>query len=188
MPRISELSDPRHPSQHPRSDTRMGNGAHRSACRFGTSSVLNNDDFVILPPDHPTVVGFRDLIDTHRTEIPGIDQETPWSEASLLAAEQAYVQFSDTEAEQTRTLYEAFLGEGLVRLYGGSWGRLRAHARSGEPSYGYGIHHDITDHIDVVTSLPPLARRLGTGSHWATIYTSTATMLDLALTPRPPDA
>ena len=182
------MSDPRHPSQHPRSDTRMGNGAHRGAGRFGTSSVLNNDDFVILPPDHPTAVGFRDLIDTHRTEILGIDQETPWSEASLLAAEQAYVQFSDTEAERTRTLYEAFLGEGLVRLYGGSWVRLRAHAGSGEPSYGYGIHHDITDHIDVVTSLPPLARRLRTGSHWATIYTSTATMLDLTLTPRPPDA
>lgn len=73
-------------------------------------------------------------------------------------------------------------------LYGGSWVRLRAHARSGEPSYGYGIHHDITDHIDVVTSLPPLARRLGTGSHWATIYASTATMLDLALTSRAPEA
>lgn len=59
--------------------------------------------------------------------------------------------------------------------------KLRAHTKSGEPSHGYGIHHEITDHIDVVTSLPSLARRLGTGSHWAVIYTSTAKMLDLAL-------
>lgn len=175
------MSDPRHPSHHPRSDTRTGNGAHRNTGRFGASSVLNNDDFVILPHDHPTAVGFRDLTDTHGAEIPGIDQETPWSEASLLAAEQAYARFSDAEADRTRALYEAFLGEGLVRLHGGSWVKLRAHTKSGEPSHGYGIHHEITDHIDVVTSLPSLARRLGTGSHWAVIYTSTAKMLDLAL-------
>lgn|GEM_PF-1026324 len=168
------MSDPRHPSHHPRSDTRTGNGAHRNTGRFGASSVLNNDDFVILPHDHPTVVGFRDLTDTHGAEIPGIDQETPWSEASLLAAEQAYARFSDAEADRTRALHEAFLGEGLVRLHGGSWVKLRAHTKSGEPSHGYGIHHEITDHIDVVTSLPSLARRLGTGSHWAVIYTSTA--------------
>lgn len=143
--------------------------------------MLNNDDFVILPHDHPTVVSFRNLTDTHRAKIPGIDQETPWSKASLLAAEQAYVQLSDAEADRARALYEAFLAEGLVRLHGGSWVKLRAHAKSGEPSHGYGIHHAIIDHIDVVTSLSSLARRLGTGSHWAAIYTSTAKMLDLAL-------
>jgi len=37
--------------------------------------VLSNDDFVMLPHNHPTVVGFRGLIDTRGTEIPGIDQE-----------------------------------------------------------------------------------------------------------------
>lgn len=36
-----------------------------STGRFDTSSVLNNDDFAFLPHDHPTVVGFRDLIGTH---------------------------------------------------------------------------------------------------------------------------
>jgi len=86
--------------------------------------VLNNDDFVILPHDHPTVVGFRDLTDTHGAEIPGIDQETPWSEASLLAAEQAYARFSDAEADRTRARTKATKPPGLNLFepcWSGAW-------------------------------------------------------------------
>jgi hypothetical protein len=139
---------------------------------------INNIDFIILQPEDPTVVGFRDLVDTRKDEITGIDPESPWSETSLLAAEQSYIQLSESEADHMKALYEAFLGEGLVRLYGGNWVRLTAHVEESKPSHGYGIHYGSTDHVDVVTSLLPLARRIATGSHWAALYASTAQFLN----------
>lgn len=139
---------------------------------------INDVDFVTLQPDDPTVVGFRDLFDTRKDEIMGIDLKSPWSEASLLAAEQAYVQLPESEANHVKTLYEAFLGEGLVRLHGGNWVRLTAYLEGNESSHGYGIHYNPTGHVDVVTSLLPLARCIATGSHWAATYTSTAQLLE----------
>jgi hypothetical protein len=139
---------------------------------------INDVNFDILQSDDPTVIRFRDLVDTRKDEITGIDPESPWSEASLLAAEQAYVQLSESEADHAKALYEAFLGEGLVRLHGGNWVRLIAYGEESEPSHGYGIHHGLTGHVDVVTSLLPLARRVATGSHWAAVYASTAQLLD----------
>lgn len=73
---------------------------------------INDVDFVILQPDDPTVVRFRDLFDTRKDEIMGIDLKSPWSEASLLAAEQAYVQLSESEVNHVKTLYEASLVKG----------------------------------------------------------------------------
>lgn len=111
-----------------------------------------------------------------------IDRADPWSLVSLNGIEQNMLEtwssFDDIPADRC-TQYEAFLGEGLRRRFGGVWVKLEPELlgdASGDASSGLGIKYPKFDAIDVVSSLIPFAYRTGTGTWWSSSFHITEQM------------
>ncbi|GAA1730109.1 hypothetical protein [Brachybacterium phenoliresistens] len=105
-----------------------------------------------------------------------LDADDPWSSPSLDALEQqmlaTWASAGDVPADQAAQ-YEAFLGEGLRRRFGGSWTLLPPSLlgdAAGDAACGLGIASPDGESIDVVSSLVPQAYRAGTGTWWSTCY------------------
>ena len=105
-----------------------------------------------------------------------MDRSDPWNPDSLNAIEQNMLEtWSSVDESPTdiHTQYEAFLGEGLQRRFGGSWVKLEPEllgdASDSTPS-GLGIKYEETDTIDVIDSLLPFAYRTGTGTWWSSSF------------------
>lgn len=117
-----------------------------------------------------------------------LDLAAPWSANSLNGLEGGMLErwaslddLPDAVVEQ----YEMFLGEGLRRLFGGSWVRLEASLVEGavlgvggeeRGSTGWGIDYGDDRGIDVVSSLLPTAFHLRTGTWWSSTFEVTASL------------
>lgn len=79
-------------------------------------------------------------------------------------------------------LYLFFLGEGLVRSFRGSWVRLSTDMIGMEvvdEPVAYGVVYPTSGegHVDVVSSLLPLARTFNSGKYRASIFSTTEAVL-----------
>ncbi|AXR74354.1 MULTISPECIES: hypothetical protein [Auritidibacter] len=127
----------------------------------------------------------RQFINTQKyiEVLPAAPEENPWAPASLNRMEVAFLESwgnrpNDLSSEM-RTYYEWFLGEGLVRLFGGTWVYLPGHLiNAKETEGGYGVQYDGAEHIDVVTSLLPMALDVSQGSWWSATFRITAQQLE----------
>lgn len=130
-----------------------------------------------LPPEDPWVRRMAELLEEACRSLPGVSQEVPWSKESLDAAEQAFLDRQQHLDPFDEELYIAFLGGGLIRLYGGYWVSLKAASPNGDTERGYGISYDGAEHTDVVSSMTTIAELFGTGTHWSTSYATTKQLL-----------
>lgn len=105
-----------------------------------------------------------------------LDAAEPWSPPSLNAIEQHMLEtwstFDDVPTG-VREQYESFLGEGLIRRFGGVWVRLHPELLGKSPEHypsALGIKYPESEAIDVVSSLLPFAYRTGTGTWWSSNF------------------
>jgi len=105
-----------------------------------------------------------------------IDRANPWSPPSLNAVEKNMLDKWGSIDEipiALKSKYEAFLGEGLRRRFGGVWVKLEPEMigdTSGNAPSGLGIKYPESGTIDVVSSLLPLAFHAGTGVWWSSSF------------------
>lgn len=108
-----------------------------------------------------------------------MDTDDPWSEVSLNAIERSMLDSWEIAADIPPNLteqYEAFLGEGLARRFGGEWVILSPEMvgnTSETAAPGLGIAYSGFDGVDVVSSLVPFAYRVGTGTWWSSSFNVT---------------
>lgn len=126
----------------------------------------------------------RQFIDEHKhiQEIPMVSAEEPWVSENLDQVEQLFLdQYGDRPyglSQQARSYYEMFLGEGLVRLFGGEWVYLPdTMIGATEKNTGLGIQYPHAEHLDVVSSMVPMALESKSGKWWSTIYLTTSQLL-----------
>lgn len=113
-------------------------------------------------------------------QIPGLAPDAPWSLESLRRAERILLETppSDLEGHIIKN-YEQYLGEGLIRRFGGHWVLIAPEVvglDSDAPS-ARGVAFAGVEHVDVVDSLVHRALQLQTGDHWASVFETTETML-----------
>ncbi|MCT1608075.1 hypothetical protein M3B43_12315 [Nesterenkonia massiliensis] len=115
--------------------------------------------------------------------LPGASTGDPWDTKHLNRLEQAFLttvgdEDTDMMSEDLRAGYEMFLGEGLVRLFGGEWVFLPAEMLGGEGATpGLGVQYPGAEHLDVVTSMLPLALKFRTGRWWSSAFITTSELL-----------
>lgn len=126
-------------------------------------------------------VSARRFVDHDLTQITGVSLSSPWSDLSLCNVEKAFLEkFRGKKIPPDVNIeYMYFLGEGLIRKFGGKW-KILAGDSVGLPEVGqgYGVSYDTAEEfIDVISSMPSLAVAFGTGTHWLSIFSSTDKLL-----------
>lgn len=112
------------------------------------------------------------------TRIPGVDARDPWSQESLKAAESEFLRRFGTGVEvgaMTHRDYQQFLGEGLVKTFGGEWVKLSGDLL-GNPEFGeaHAIRYHDVEHLDVTDSMLEISLEERTGRHWADLFKTNA--------------
>lgn len=112
-----------------------------------------------------------------------VDWSNPWNSSSLNALElrmhKTWAAADDIPIDLVAQ-YEAFLGEGLRRRFGGIWIRLEPAMLGEMPGVskpGWGIAYPNSEMTDVVSSLLPFAYRAGTGTWWSSTFHITEQMV-----------
>lgn len=100
----------------------------------------------------------------------GVDEESPWSAASLDGCERAFLSRGDDISSQDWKNYQMFLGEGLRREFGGRW----ATGDEMDPDVPalkelVGIRYPGGD-FDVVSTMLDNAIEFGHGRSWSTLF------------------
>lgn len=117
------------------------------------------------------------------TRIPGVSERNPWSQESLKDVESEFIRrFGDVGAvdvpESVRRDYQQFLGEGMVRTFGGEWVTLEGeYLGDADFGTGYCVRYDGMEHLDVTNSMLEMSLATRTGSYWAALFETNAMLL-----------
>lgn len=114
----------------------------------------------------------KDYVDSKQhLLLPGVCQDVPWSQESLVACEKWFLADAKTIPARRRIEYEIFLGEGLRRRFSGQW----AHASILDKKISHehnllGIYYPQLEQVDVTGSLLTNALATKTGDFWASVF------------------
>lgn len=114
----------------------------------------------------------KDYVDSKQhLLLPGIKQNTPWSQESLKACEKWLLANAKTIPAPRRIEYEMFLGEGLRRRFSGQWAHASILDKKISNEHNLlGIYYPQLEQFDVTESLLDNALAAKTGDFWASVF------------------
>ena len=103
--------------------------------------------------------------------LPGVCQDVPWSQESLVACEKWFLADAKTIPAPRRIEYEMFLGEGLRRRFSGQWAHASILDKKISNEHNLlGIYYPQLEQFDVIGSLLDNAIATKTGDFWASVF------------------
>lgn len=137
----------------------------------------NNHELAFWREEVTKAIDSADMPET----IQGVDLAAPWSNASLEAIERSFVDRYSSQGELSdavRLKYEQFLGEGIIRIFGGLWVILSDEFFGGGNSPTFAVVHNSDNSIYMPRNSVNFALEQSSGHFWKDEFESNRRYLE----------